>query len=140
QMMNLADGWDGSGSQAALDEASAIIDKHETNAQAADDVAGRLRNMVASVVKTKNAVNKNAEDVQRDCENLNNANLRGEVRSKRLAERVASGVTENIGVVSGNTLELSGNLHVPLGTPGADGKMPEAPPPAAPPPGMPAGG
>ena len=74
--------------------------------------------MEASVVKTKNAVNKNAEDVQRDCENLNNANLRGEVRSKRLAERIASGVTENIGVVSGNTVELSGNLHVPPGTPG----------------------
>jgi ATP/maltotriose-dependent transcriptional regulator MalT len=119
QMMNLSDSWEGSGSQAALDEASAIIDKHEANAKAADDAAGRLRNMEASVVKTKNAVNKNAEDVQRDCEKLNSSNLRGEVRSQRLVERIASGVAENIGVVSGNTVELSGNLNVPLETPGA---------------------
>ena len=70
QMMKLSDSWEGTGSQAALDEASAIIDKHEANATAADDTAGRLRNMEASVVKTKNAVNQNAEDVQRDCEKL----------------------------------------------------------------------
>ena len=124
QMMKLSDSWEGTGSQAALDEASAIIDKHEANATAADDTAGRLRNMEASVVKTKNAVNKNAEDVQRDCEKLNNTNLRGEVRATRIADRIASGVAENIAVVSGNTMELSGNLGVPLGTPGADGKMP----------------
>src|SRR5690349_9977927 len=49
QMMKLSDSWDGSGSQAALDEASAIIDKHEANAKAAEDAARRLRNMEASV-------------------------------------------------------------------------------------------
>ncbi len=122
QMMKLSDSWEGTGSQAALDEASAIIDKHEANAAAAEDTARRLRNMEASVVKTKKAVNTNAEDVQRDCEDLNNANLRGEVRATRIADRIASGVEENIGVVSANTVELSGNLGVPLGTPGADGK------------------
>ena len=90
-MMKLSDSWEGTGSQAALDEASAIIDKHEANATAAEDTAGRLRNMEASVVKTKNAVNKNAEDVQRDCEKLNNTNLRGEVRATRIADRIASG-------------------------------------------------
>ncbi|MDT5410993.1 MAG: hypothetical protein QOG14_3213 [Mycobacterium sp.] len=127
--MRLSDSWEGSGSQAALDEASAIIDKHEGNAKAADNTALELRNMEASVVKTKNAVNKNAEDVQRDCDKLNNTNLRGEVRAQRIVDRIASGVLENIGVVSGNTVELSGNLNVPLNTPGADGKMPEAPPP-----------
>ncbi len=132
QMMKLSDSWEGTGSQAALDEASAIIDKHEANATAADDTAGRLRNMEASVVKTKNAVNQNAEDVQRDCEKLNNTNLRGEVRATRIADRIASGVAENIAVVSGNTMELSGNLGVPLGTPGADGNMPAAPPPEVP--------
>ena len=58
QMMKLSDSWEGTGSQAALDEASAIIDKHEANARAVDDTAGRLRNMEASVVKTKNAANK----------------------------------------------------------------------------------
>jgi hypothetical protein len=128
QMMRLSDSWEGSGSRAALDAASAIIDKHEANAKAADDSARQLRNMEASVVKTKNAVNNNAEDVQRDCESLNNANLRGEVRAQRIAERIASGVVENVDVVSANTVELSNNLQVPLGTPGADGKMPEAPP------------
>ena len=40
----------------------------------------------------------------------------------RIADRIASGVAENIAVVSGNTVELSGNLSVPLGTPGADGR------------------
>ena len=129
QMMRLSDSWEGSGSQAALDEASAIIDRHEGNAKAADNTTLELRNMEASVVKTKNAVNKNAEDVQRDCDKLNNTNLRGEVRAQRIVDRIASGVSENIGVVSGNTVELSGNLNVPLNTPGADGKMPEAPPP-----------
>ena len=118
-----------SGSEAALEEATAIIDKHEANADAAKDAASRLRNMEASVVKTKIAVNRNAEDVQRDCDKLNNTNLRGEVRAQRIADRIASGVAENIAVVSANTVELSGNLKVPLDTPGADGKMPAAPPP-----------
>jgi predicted negative regulator of RcsB-dependent stress response len=58
QMMKLSDSWEGKGSQAALDEASAIIDKNEANAAAAEDTAQRLRKMEASVVKTKNAVNK----------------------------------------------------------------------------------
>src|SRR5207245_831730 len=53
---------------------------------------------------------------------------------QRLDEPIASGVAENIGVVSGNTVELSRNLNVPLDTPGANGKVPEGPPPQAPPP------
>ncbi len=69
--------------------------------------------MEASVVKTKNAVNRNAEDVQRDCDKLNNTNLRGEVRAQRIADRIASGVAENIGVVSANTVELSGESERP---------------------------
>ena len=40
QMMKLSDSWEGTGSQAALDEASAIIDKHEANATAAEDDRG----------------------------------------------------------------------------------------------------
>src|SRR6267154_2635688 len=47
QMMKLSDSWEGKGSQAALDEASAIIDKHEANAAAAEDTTQRLRKMEA---------------------------------------------------------------------------------------------
>ena len=54
------------------------------------------------------------------------------MRATRIADRIASGVAENIAVVSGNTMELSSNLGVPLGTPGADGNMPAAPPPEIP--------
>ena len=130
--MQLADSWEGTGSQAALDEASAIISKHEANATAAGATADKLRKMEASVVKTKEAANRTAEDVQDYCERSNNTNLRGEVRATRIAERIASGLAENIGDVSANTMELAGNLDVPEGTPGADGKMPAAPPPDVP--------
>ena len=83
--------------------------------------------MEASVVKTKNAVNRTAEIVQRDCENLKTTNLRGEVRATRILEKIATGLAENIADVSANTVELAGNLDVPPGTPGADGKMPTPP-------------
>ena len=70
QMMTLSDAWDGAGSEAARREASAIIDKHESNAIVADDIAKKLSAMEASVVKTKIAVNSTAEQVQNECESL----------------------------------------------------------------------
>jgi hypothetical protein len=124
QRMQLSDAWEGAGAQAALNEASAIISKHEANALAADATALELRNMEASVAKTKRMVNITAGEVQRECERLNTINLRGEVRATRLAEEIAAGLAENIETVSANTVELAGNLGVPPGTPGADGKMP----------------
>ncbi len=126
-MLQLSEEWEGTGAQAALEEASAIISKHEANFEAAKATALKLRNMEASVAKTKNMVNNTAREVQLDCENLNSANLRGEVRAARLVERVAKGLAENIAVVSANTVELAENLDVPPGTPGADGKMPTPP-------------
>ena len=45
---------------------------------------------------------------------------------------IVDGLKENIDDVSANTRELAENLGVPEGTPGADGKMPTAPPPEAP--------
>lgn len=45
QMMGLADSWDGAGSDAAIREASAIIDQYEANAELADLIAKKIRSM-----------------------------------------------------------------------------------------------
>ncbi len=134
QMMALSDAWEGAGSEAARDEALAIIGKHEANATAADDIAKKLRAMETSVVKTKNAVNSTAEQVQHDCETFaSDETLSSEAREALIEGRIAEGLTENVGVVSTNAIELAGNIGVAPGIPGADGKMPDGgPPPATP--------
>ncbi len=123
QMMSLVDVWDGEGSDAARNEASAIISEHEENAAMADGIAQKLRNMEASVVKTKVLANANANTVQDSCE--------GNVDKypSRIAEalneaKIAEGLSENVQLVAANAMELAGNISASPGTPGADGKVP----------------
>lgn len=130
QMMRLADAWEGAGSQAALAEASEIINQHEQNANRADAIGRKIRNMESSVVKTKIAVNSNAEATQLDCEATNNSGLDVPVAQALNRARVAKGYGDNTQLVSANSVELAGNIDAPVGTPGADGTVPgQADPP-----------
>ncbi|ABM12580.1 PPE family protein [Mycolicibacterium vanbaalenii PYR-1] len=124
QMMALADAWDGAGSEAARDEASAIIDEHEANALLASVIAQKLRAIEAAVVNAKNAANANAQLVQADCDTTNGLpGLTADEREALNDARVARGIEENIGVVSDGAAQLAADLGLPPGTPGADGKV-----------------
>ena len=70
-MMKLSDSWEGTGSQAALDEASALIDRHEANASAADAPRAGFGIWKPRSSRPRMRRNRTAEDVQRDCEKLN---------------------------------------------------------------------
>lgn len=129
EMMSLSDAWDGAGSEAARDEASEIIDKHESNAVAAGEVARKLRSMEWSVVKTKIAANSNADQVQTDCEALaTDTDLSPAAKQALIEGRVRAGLAENSQLVSTNTVELAGNISARLGIAGADGTMPDGAP------------
>ncbi len=123
QMMALADAWDGAGSEAALREASAIIDEHDMCAAAAHEVANKLRNMESAVIKTKILVNANADSTQRDCEQ----NLLNDVETAPALNtaRVAKGLSDNAQLVAVNSVELAGNIRVLGGRPGVDVKLPD---------------
>ncbi|MCH9731920.1 MAG: hypothetical protein K0U84_19970, partial [Actinomycetia bacterium] len=124
QMMAMSDAWDGVGSEAARNEASAIIDQHEANATASDDVANKLRAIESAVVKTKIAANTTAEQAQADCEAIAaDKALPPEVKEALIKGRITEGLADNLQLVASNTVELASNIDVAPGTPGANGAM-----------------
>lgn len=133
QMMKLADAWDGAGSDAALSEASAIIDMHEANASLADATAKKIRNMESSVVRTKIAANGNADSTQSDCEQLMASGYSSTVTEPLVEARVTKGYADNLGVVFSNTAELGSNIGVPFRPVGAEELPTGAGTPGAPP-------
>lgn len=68
QKMALADRWEGSGAQSALEEAGRIVSEHEKSESAAKAVASKLRRMEFAIAVAKTLANQTAEAVQRDCE------------------------------------------------------------------------
>lgn len=123
QMMALSDAWDGAGSKAACEEASAVIDAHESHAEAADDVARRLRSMEEAVVRTKVAVNVNAEETQQACEAIEKTVSDPEAREALILARVEQGLNANIHLVAANTRELAGGIGMPHEILGANAEL-----------------
>lgn len=80
-MWRLMDQWEGTGSQAAFDEASSIISEHEANATAVQAVGERLNAIEASIVKTKTLL-----ITQRM------VNSQGEAKGWRFAEKRSTGL------------------------------------------------
>lgn len=146
QKMKLAENWQGSGAQAADEEAAAIVNEHEHNAALADDVARHLAIIEAAVagfIGAKNLANRKAEEVQKICDEILNRPWTDEEREdlkraqedrEKEADAVAEqGYLENVKTVSDAAISLGKQLRVPDGTPGADGKVPpEGQAPAAP--------
>lgn len=127
QRMKLSDFWEGTGAEAALDEASNIIREHEANEAAAKETSSNLRLMDFAIAFAKTAANQTAEQVQQDCEKImgEEAPSEGEDdRSTRAANRVVEGYNANVKAVSEMAKWLANKLDVPPGTPGADGKAP----------------
>lgn len=153
QMFRLIDQWDGSGSEAARQEASNIISNHEANAKTADEVGGKLDIIAAAIVRTKNAVNYTANgefpstvvsgerSVQDDCETIMSESPpspdsdKSDTREDRKNTKIKLGLVSNQNDVSTNTVKLASDLKVHEGTPGADGKMPDSQSPGSPPEG-----
>ena len=129
QMMALSDAWEGSGSEAARDEASAIIDNHEANANLADAVARKLRTIESAVANAKKSANSNAEQTQRDCEATDLRNdLSPEERAALNGLRVNAGFDENVGVVQAHADGLASDMGLPSGTSDRPNILPEGVP------------
>lgn len=127
QWMNLSDWWEGTGAQAALDEARGIITDHEANESAAKATSGDLMVMFTAVKLAKSLANITARETQQACENIMNEvppEDSEDDRSARAAGKVAEGYNENVRVVSKGAKWLAEQLGVAAGTPGADGKVP----------------
>lgn len=67
QRMKLADSWEGSSANAALDVADDIVASHARSEQAARNSASKLRRMEFAVAVAKTLANQTAERVQSEC-------------------------------------------------------------------------
>ncbi|MEW2479404.1 hypothetical protein AB0876_07395, partial [Mycobacterium sp. NPDC049093] len=129
QRMKLSDHWEGTGAQAAYDEASGIIDDHELSQAAAERVKGKLQLIEKKIADTKDLVNSTAQRVQKTCEDIHNEGFPQipfrDTRSDRIDDEILKGYDENVGHVSDAAKSLAHHLHVPAHTAGADGKVPD---------------
>jgi hypothetical protein len=119
QMMGNAEHWQGTGSTAAMGEATTIIGGHEMNAAQATAIAVKLRAMEVTVAKTKTLVNATAEATNAQCL-LAQAAPNGAALVQSL---VKMGLSQNIADVNANTAELANTIGV----------VPNIPNPGAPP-------
>jgi len=117
QMMGNAEHWQGTGSVAAMGEATAIIGGHEINAAQATAIAVKLRAMEVTVAKTKTLVNATAEATNAACM----AAMGTPGGANAIEGLVKLGLSQNIADVNANTAELSGTIGVApnIPTPGA---------------------
>lgn len=115
QLMQMTDSWEGAGSLAAAGEASSIIGGHEANAAHAAAIAGKLRAMEATVVKTKMLANTIAQEVQHECEALSAMPFSN--AQELVQSRIMMGLSQNIANVTANTTELANTLAVPPSIP-----------------------
>lgn len=130
QMTKLGAEWTGTGSMAAMGEASTIISGHEINAAQASAIALQLRTMEASVAKTKTMVNATAQSIQHMCEAIEAMPV--DNKEELIQSAIKLGQSQNMADVMEGTSELAGNLGVPAVNPAA---MP-IPPGGAPPVGQ----
>ena len=115
QHAGMANSWTGPAADAALGEASTIINGHEINAAQASAIALQLHAMAAAVTKTKAMVNATAQETQHACEAIEAMPVQN--KDELLQSMVRLGQSQNMADVTASTSELASNLGVPVVNP-----------------------
>ncbi len=154
QRMQLSD-WEGEAGRLAQATATGVLGSYSDACKAVYEAARKVFRAESAVVQTKNEVNKTAELIQQACLQFEQAsknmlaaahaaNRSGDsakasayfnsaaLFAKMVETMKAMGLAENTAAVAKCATDLAKELGVPVGTPGADGKMPGPvlPPPA----------